>query len=52
MPLPLIKKCCAYTMQEKCPRCGSRTKSAHPMKFSAEDKYGKYRRMAGREKKV
>lgn len=43
-----LKKCARcniYTMMEQCPRCGERTLSAHPPKFSPEDKYGKYRRM-------
>jgi len=44
--LHLIKKCCVYTLQEKCPKCGSKTRTAHPPKFSAADKYGKYRRIA------
>ncbi len=36
-----------YTLKDVCPKCGAKAKSAHPMKFSPEDKYGKYRRMAG-----
>ncbi|MBI4018532.1 MAG: nucleolar RNA-binding Nop10p family protein [Candidatus Aenigmarchaeota archaeon] len=44
--MPLMRRCCTYTMHEKCPRCGSRTRSAHPPRFSIEDKYGRYRRMA------
>jgi len=42
-------KCGAYTLKEKCPKCGADTRTPHPPKFSPEDKYGKYRRMA-REK--
>ena len=41
-----IKKCAAcglYTMKEA--HCGLPTKTAHPPKFSPEDKYAKYRRM-------
>jgi H/ACA ribonucleoprotein complex subunit 3 len=38
-------KCKIYTLKETCPKCGSRTESAHPPRFSPEDKYGKYRRM-------
>ncbi|MBI4170776.1 MAG: nucleolar RNA-binding Nop10p family protein [Candidatus Aenigmarchaeota archaeon] len=41
-----LMKCCIYTLREKCPQCGARTKTAHPPKFSAADKYGKYRRIA------
>lgn len=39
-------KCGAYTMSEQCPKCGGETHTAHPPKFSPEDKYGKYRRRA------
>lgn len=47
-PINKIKKCACtvYTLKENCPVCGSRTRSVHPMKFSPEDRYGKYRRMA------
>lgn len=44
------KKCGAYSLQKTCV-CGGETKTPHPPKFSAEDKYGKYRRMARRAKK-
>ena len=43
----LLRKCpnCGrYTLEEKCPNCKSATYSAHPPKFSPEDKYGKWRR--------
>ncbi|MDI6721892.1 MAG: RNA-protein complex protein Nop10 [Candidatus Aenigmarchaeota archaeon] len=42
-----LKKCLGcgkYTLSETC-SCGSPAKSAHPPKFSPEDKYAKYRRM-------
>jgi len=45
----LIKKCFSceiYTLKEKCPKCGKKTRTPHPPKFSPEDKYGKYRRKA------
>ena len=48
----LLRKCpnCGtYTPKEVCPVCGERTVSAHPPRFSPEDKYGKYRRMAKKE---
>jgi H/ACA ribonucleoprotein complex subunit 3 len=35
-----------YTLSAVCPVCGNPTASAHPARFSPEDKYGKYRRMA------
>jgi len=47
-PQSLLKKCprCKiYTLEEYCPKCGSKTRVPHPPKFSPEDKYGKYRRL-------
>ena len=44
-----IKKCTScrsYTMKDRCPSCGGETRIAHPPKFSPEDKYAKYRRIA------
>ncbi|MCD6367843.1 MAG: RNA-protein complex protein Nop10 [Candidatus Aenigmarchaeota archaeon] len=49
----LIKKCfhCGiYTLKDRCPICGEKTRTPHPPKFSPEDKYGKYRRMAKKRK--
>jgi len=39
-------KCNVYTLKDKCPKCGKKTTSPRPPKFSPEDKYGKYRRAA------
>ena len=39
-------RCEIYTLEEVCPKCGQATVSAHPPKFSPEDKYGEYRRKA------
>lgn len=36
-------KCNHYTLKEKCPKCGEETISAHPAKFSPDDKYMRYR---------
>jgi len=36
----------AYTLSTICPVCGKPTAIAHPARFSIEDRYGKYRRMA------
>ena len=36
-------KCRKYTLKEKCPVCNEDTKSAHPAKFSPDDKYMRYR---------
>ncbi len=46
--MKLLKKCgCgAYTLGEKCPRCGAKTFSAHPPKYSPEDRLAEYRRKA------
>jgi len=38
------EKASHYTMKEECH--GAKTKTAHPPKFSVDDKYAKYRRMA------
>jgi H/ACA ribonucleoprotein complex subunit 3 len=37
-------RCGKYSLHTVCPFCGSETKSAHPMKFSITDRFGKYRR--------
>lgn len=44
-----ILKCCNYTLQKNCPICGKKTYSPKPAKYSPEDKYGKYRRLAKNE---
>lgn len=44
-----MRKCPAcgrYTLKDVCPACGNPTVSAHPPRFSPEDKWGKYRREA------
>jgi len=44
-----LKKCIncgTYTMKEQCPKCGEKTCTAHPPKFSPEDRYARYRRRA------
>ncbi|MCW7079572.1 MAG: RNA-protein complex protein Nop10 [Candidatus Methanospirare jalkutatii] len=48
-----IRKCEAcgeYTLKEVCVRCGARTVSPLPPRFSPTDRYGKYRRMLKRER--
>lgn len=37
-------KCGKYTLKDVCGVCNVKTVTAHPPKFSPEDKYGKYRR--------
>lgn len=39
------ENCNVYTLEENCQKCGSKTLSPRPAKFSLEDKYGYYRRM-------
>ena len=36
-------ECNHYTLKENCPDCNSKTVSAHPAKFSPDDKYMRYR---------
>jgi H/ACA ribonucleoprotein complex subunit 3 len=45
-------KCGNYTMEEKCPKCGSSATNPKPAKYSPEDKYGDYRRKAKKEQLV
>jgi len=33
-----------YTIKSQCPVCGDATRTAHPPRFSPEDKFGEYRR--------
>jgi H/ACA ribonucleoprotein complex subunit 3 len=37
--------CKRYTLREQCPKCDSKTVTAHPAKFSPDDKYARYRIM-------
>lgn len=37
------KVCNAYTLKLACPKCDTDTVSAHPAKFSPDDKYMRYR---------
>jgi H/ACA ribonucleoprotein complex subunit 3 len=39
-------KCLIYTMEETCSKCKVKTINPKPAKYSPEDKYGKYRRIA------
>lgn len=42
--------CKDYTMKQKCPKCGSSTVLAKPLKYSPEDKLAAYRRAYKSEK--
>ncbi len=35
--------CSSYTLAGDCPKCKGDTRSAHPAKFSPDDKYMRYR---------
>lgn len=37
-----------YTLFFTCPICGAPTRSAHPARYSPQDRYGEYRREAKR----
>ena len=42
----LIRKCVncnKYTMNDKCPECGSETRNTDPLKYSPSDKFQKFR---------
>ena len=45
-------KCNNYSMQDVCPYCGAECVTVEPPKFSMEDKYGKYRRIAKHDERV
>ena len=38
------KSCGAYTLKDKCSKCGEEVLRPIPPKYSPDDKYGKYRR--------
>ncbi|MCL5983492.1 MAG: RNA-protein complex protein Nop10, partial [Candidatus Thermoplasmatota archaeon] len=37
--------CGRYSFQDRCPECASATRTPHPVRFSPQDRYGKYRRL-------
>ena len=46
MAKPLLRRCPAcgrYTLRRGCPECGGDTRSAHPARYSPDDKYARYR---------
>jgi H/ACA ribonucleoprotein complex subunit 3 len=36
-------KCGKYTLSEKCPSCGGAAVTAHPARYSPDDRYARYR---------
>lgn len=49
MMLRKCVRCGAYSLRAAC-RCGGKTASPHPPKFSVADRYARYRRMAKENK--
>ena len=41
--------CGHYTLKAQCPTCGGKAVEPGPAKYSPEDHYGKYRRMAKKQ---
>ena len=52
MTLKIFKceNCKNYTLKKTCSKCKEDTNNQKPSKFSPEDKFGKYRRLAKKEK--
>jgi H/ACA ribonucleoprotein complex subunit 3 len=48
MKMKKCPSCKIYTFKDTCPKCSERTVSTEPPRYSPEDKYGKYRRLAAR----
>lgn len=42
--LRVCRACARYTLKESCPSCGSTTRTPHPARYDATDRYGAYRR--------
>ncbi|MFH1258075.1 MAG: nucleolar RNA-binding Nop10p family protein [Candidatus Micrarchaeota archaeon] len=42
--MKVCRKCGAYALEGSCGKCGGKTQSAHPAKYSKEDRYALYRR--------
>jgi H/ACA ribonucleoprotein complex subunit 3 len=38
------QSCGHYTLVIRCPECGGETRTPHPVRFSPQDRYGRYRR--------
>ncbi|MFH1834848.1 MAG: RNA-protein complex protein Nop10 [Methanobacteriota archaeon] len=49
MKLRKCNDCGGYTLSEVCFKCGGKTRSPKPPKYSPQDKYGKYRRLLKKE---
>ncbi len=42
--LRVCRACDRYTLLASCPSCGTPTRTPHPARFDATDRYGDYRR--------
>jgi len=42
--LRVCRPCGRYTLQGSCPSCGQPTRTPHPARYDATDRYGDYRR--------
>jgi len=42
--LRVCRTCDRYTLHAACPACGAATRTPHPARFDATDRYGAYRR--------
>ena len=42
--------CLGYTLSKNCKKCNTKSLSPKPAKFSPEDKYGHYRRLAKQQR--
>jgi len=42
--LRVCRACARYTLEGSCPSCGQPTRTPHPARFDATDRYGDYRR--------
>jgi H/ACA ribonucleoprotein complex subunit 3 len=42
--LHVCRACARYTLRAVCPSCGQPTRTPHPARFDATDRYGAYRR--------
>jgi len=45
MKMRKCPSCGEYTLKDKCPYCGTKTRSVAPPRYSPEDRHGKYRRI-------
>ncbi|MBT4174431.1 ribosome biogenesis protein [archaeon] len=51
MRILYCKKCKKFTLKQTC-SCGNKTEQPKPAKFSPEDKWGKYRRVAKKQQSL